>query len=803
MKNNLNFVSLIQPFSKISTEGLFLSPRLIVFIDSTLCSSILAHIRDSSTGSSVSIRGLRLNICDVDWRPPQTLLARKMLNESVSSNTNSEKSKLIALLNQPAIEIPLSNLWFEEWREIFFMVQFPSDHEFTRHLIACLIVVSSLDVNPVEQAHQLTKKVKMMQSITPPKLPKWISEDALNCYVMLHDGSSGDLSKAQQGFENMKATFGDNRCFLIQINSQREHPNNEQIDVWAKYVRNYHKTDTASDSNIESAPKTPQDITQMPTSIQMSSIGTATPPSNSTLSRSSPEMIHPLSPLQENLPEISVSQVNLTMSSSMNSLNDQPQNINPNVWLNESTDVNLPRGSWLTAGDLDNLKHFVQDFTIRALIPYIEKIVGQLNDSITNKKSVSKSLLGATKRWFNTNKPGVANSQTAVIYIAESTELQTRKLADLYFMFGNYNLAFNFYHQAKRDFYADSAWQFYAGALEMAALAAFMQGTANRKTYDYMEEAITTYLNVCKLPQFATRATLLSAECLKTAHLFCDAAKQLTRMTSEDADLRSALLLEQAAYCYLSASPPYYRKYAFHSVLSGHRYTKSGQRKHAFRMYKQAEQVISNRGWNLAEDHIQYTISKQAIILKKLDEAVQCLSHLLRPTSLQSAQQQAGFLREYIATQKTLISQTISDELMSIALPQLNQSSVRVLVSSISPERSGNLIPATNIEVMGSLDETWMWNKLEEMVSQTAAKKPIMVFKPFRSLYSGDFPTNEHPRCIFGEPVHISFVLENPIKPPILFENITLLWEFKKDTGELFSNRNFFKDDGKCFNEIN
>lgn len=721
-----------------------------------------------------------------------------MLNEAVSTNANFGSTQQISLLNQPSIEIPSSCAWFEEWREIFFMVQFPSDHEFTRHLVACLIVVSSADANPVEQAHHLTKKVKMMQNITPPKLPKWISassDDALNCYVMLHDGSSGDISKAQQGFENLKATFGDNRCFLVQVNSQKDHPNMEQADVWASFIKHYHKTEFFLESHPESAPKTPQDISQMPNTIQVSQLETSTPASHST-SGSPPEMIHPLSPLQENLPEISISQVNLTMSSSTNSLNDQPQTINPNVWINEPTDVNLPHGTWLTPGDCDNLKHFVQDFTIRALIPYVEKIVSQLNDSIANKKSVSKSLLGATKRWFNTNKPGVA-PQTAVIYTSESTELQTRKLGDLYFMFGNYNLAFNFYHQAKRDFYADSAWQFYAGALEMAALAAFMQGTANRKTYDYMEEAITTYLNVCKLPQFATRATLLSAECLKSANLYCDSAKQLTRMTNEDADLRSALLLEQAAYCYLSAQPPFYRKYAFHSVLSGHRYTKAGQRKHAFRMYKQAEQVISNKGWNLAEDHIQYTISKQAIMLKKLEEAVQCLSHLLRPTSLQSSQQQAGFLREYIATQKTLLSHASSEELMTIALPHLKQNSVRVLVSSIAAQRSGNLIPASNIDIMSSFDETWIWNKLEDMVSQTATKKPIMMFKPFRSLYSGDYPTNDHPLCIFGEPIHFAFVLENPIKPSIIFECVTLLWEFKKDTGELFSNRNFFKNDGK------
>lgn len=111
---------------------------------------------------------------------------------------------------------------------------------------------------------------------------------------------------------------------------------------------------------------------------------------------------------------------------------------------------------------------------------------------------MSRSLLSATKRWFVTNKPGVNSSQNVVVYTSDSTELQTRKLGDLYFMFGNFAMAFQAYHQAKRDFSVDSAWQYYAGALEMAALSAFMQGTANRKTFDYMEEAIVTYLNICK-----------------------------------------------------------------------------------------------------------------------------------------------------------------------------------------------------------------------------------------------------------------------------------------------------------------
>lgn len=144
---------------------------------------------------------------------------------------------------------------------------------------------------------------------------------------------------------------------------------------------------------------------------------------------------------------------------------------------------------------------------------------------------------------------------------------------------------------------------------------------------------------------------MLSIECLKTARMFGEAAKQLIRMTSEESDLRSALLLEQASYCFLASQPSMPRKYAFHIVLSGNRYSRSGQRLHAYRCYRQAYQIFQKRGWSLAEDHIQYTMAKQAYALKKLDDASTSFAHLLRPGSLQSAQQQSSFIKEYILTQ--------------------------------------------------------------------------------------------------------------------------------------------------------
>lgn len=55
----------------------------------------VAYFRDASGGVS-SVKGIRLNVCDVGWRPPQTLLARKLLTETVVAS-QCEKTKFIRI----------------------------------------------------------------------------------------------------------------------------------------------------------------------------------------------------------------------------------------------------------------------------------------------------------------------------------------------------------------------------------------------------------------------------------------------------------------------------------------------------------------------------------------------------------------------------------------------------------------------------------------------------------------------------------------------------------------------------------
>ena len=45
----------------------------------------------------------------------------------------------------------------------------------------------------------------------------------------------------------------------------------------------------------------------------------------------------------------------------------------------------------------------------------------------------------------------------------------------------------------------------------------------------------------------------------------------------QESDLLSAILLEQAAHCFLRTQPPRIRKYAFNMILAGHRYSKAAQ----------------------------------------------------------------------------------------------------------------------------------------------------------------------------------------------------------------------------------
>lgn len=49
-----------------------------------------------------------------------------------------------------------------------------------------------------------------------------------------------------------------------------------------------------------------------------------------------------------------------------------------------------------------------------------------------------------------------------------------------------------------------------------------------------------------------------------------------------------------------------------------------------------------------------------------------------------------------------------------------------------------------------NLQDEWKWQKLEEIVVQVASKKPIMIFKPTRALFTSEMQTTESPLGVHG-----------------------------------------------------
>lgn len=140
---------------------------------------------------NISIRNLKLTFLDVKWKPPQTTLARVLLNTSVS-NASDSKAKTLQI-GKYKLDIPSHTPSFESWRDIFFKVQYPSEHEFLKHFLACILVINSCD--NVDTFGTLEQNLNQVQNTVSGKLPKWFNPNILKYYVIVHDNIEGSLTE--------------------------------------------------------------------------------------------------------------------------------------------------------------------------------------------------------------------------------------------------------------------------------------------------------------------------------------------------------------------------------------------------------------------------------------------------------------------------------------------------------------------------------------------------------------------------------------------------------------------------------
>ncbi|XP_017311736.1 trafficking protein particle complex subunit 8 isoform X1 [Ictalurus punctatus] len=770
-KNSLSFPELLRPFCRLTSEG---------------------HLRDPNN-QIVVVKGLRISVTGVNTRPAHPTELHGLLSQAVSAcqppeglaanvitagdydlNISDRSVKASVpwysdwreTLNQLSSSkyYTATTPWFEAYRESFLQSMPASEHEFLNHYVACMLVVSSHETVPTEQFQKLSHEQHRIQHSGEYTYPKWFIPNTLKYYVLLHDISDGDEKRADSIYEDMKQRYGTQCCYLLKINSGTgaAGPDEQMPDPWSQYLQKNHIYSSEQYEEV-----VVNNVGENNINSEVDGLDTSDALSNT----------HPLKLDQttdpgypSNLRE-AVNSVDLDLSRSQK----------------QTPTTSQAHGACLTLNDHDRIRQFIQEFTFRGLLPHIEKNIRQLNDQLVSRKGLSRSLFSATKKWFGGGKvpeKSIAElkNTTGLLYPPEAPELQIRKMADLCFLVQHYELAYNCYHTAKKDFLSDQAMLYAAGALEMAAVSAFLQSGATRPyPAHYMETAIQTYRDVCKNMVLAERCALLSAEVLKSQAKYSEAAALLIKMTNEDSDLRSALLLEQAAHCFINMRSPMVRKFAFHMILSGHRFSKAGQKRHALRCYCQAMQVYKGKGWTLAEDHINFTIGRQSFTLRQPENAIAAFRHILIGDSKQSASQQSAFFREYLYVYRNVSQSSSESSLPQLPLPCLLCTRTRVFFGHECRLAEGEKQAATHVWLDQEYDreQSQLWAELEEQVVAVVNKGSVPIsFQPTQYCLSSHTDNLRNPLSVVEEPIILEVVFKNPLKVPLALSELSVLWKF-------------------------
>lgn len=228
-------------------------------------------------------------------------------------------------------------------------------------------------------------------------------------------------------------------------------------------------------------------------------------------------------------------------------------------------------------------------------------------------------------------------------------EAQLRLSADLAFMLRDYDLALQHWRLCVSDFKTDRAMRQLGAAYEACGLAMAMLDHPRRDIEQSFEQAWAAYRAVPAPlgPRLATRSQVLCAAALDAQGAMREATVPLTRASYDEANIRAALLLEQAALYYAKSNPPRLRKSAFHLVLAGHRYNLAGSRIHAARAYAAALPEFHGKRWRYIEEHLFFALGRQTAHSGDMVSAARFFAKLLSVVP-PSATAQAAYLREFL-----------------------------------------------------------------------------------------------------------------------------------------------------------
>ncbi|KAJ0966330.1 hypothetical protein J5N97_027468 [Dioscorea zingiberensis] len=161
-----------------------------------------------------------------------------------TSDLQSDPPQLEDTLRISASDYP--PLWIQTFNKELLRTMSFSEHEAFDHPVACLLVVSSKDEQPIN---------KFVDLFNTDQLPSLLNEGVmdpkiLKHYLLLHDTQDGTAEKAANILAEMRSTFGSNDCKLLCINSSQDGLVEWQNNPWAPYLTFKKKANSPSTHDV-------------------------------------------------------------------------------------------------------------------------------------------------------------------------------------------------------------------------------------------------------------------------------------------------------------------------------------------------------------------------------------------------------------------------------------------------------------------------------------------------------------------------------------------------------------------------
>ncbi|KAM7505064.1 hypothetical protein LguiB_003968 [Lonicera macranthoides] len=595
-----------------------------------------------------------------DVRQPNAEVAKERLKQVITDAGEKDLTNMHS--DPPPIQTTLASSqpeflpsWFQFCnKELVRSVSF-SDHEAFDHPVACLLVVSSRDEDPIN---------KFVDLFNTNQLPSLLNDGVmdpkiLKHFLLVHDNHDGPPERATKILAEMRSTFGLNDCRMLCINSSEDELDHSG-NLWTPY-----KSDASPSQRL---------------------------------------------------------------------------------------------GCFLSIEDLDELKDMVQDLSSKHIIPHMEQKIRLLNQQVAATRKGFRNQI--KNLWWRKGKDDTPDNPSGPMYTFNSIESQIRVLADYAFMLRDYELALSNYRLLSTDYKLDKAWKQYAGVQEMMGLTYFMLDQSRKDAEYCMENAFHAYLRIGSSGQRnATRCGLWWVEMLKARDQYKEAAGVYFRIAGEE-PLHSAVMLEQASYCYLLSKPPMLRKYGFHLILSGDLYKKCDQIKHAIRTYGGALSVFKGTTWSRIRDHVHFHIGTWYATLGMFDVAIKHMLEVLA-CSHQSKATQELFLRDFLSIVQKM-GKTF--EVLRLQLPIVVIPSLKIVF-----EDHRTYASPTAVSVRESV-----WQSLEEDMIPSLSGGRSNWLEVHSKLLTKKEKGNV---CVAGEQIKVEVGFKNPLQISVSVSNISLVCE--------------------------